>query len=73
MEKRFDTSGYLKADNRPLPIGKNKKVIAQMKDKLVGKIMAEFVALRARMYAFRKTDKGEEEKRCKRYKKVCGF
>ena len=24
MEKRFDTSGYSKDDNRPLPIGKNK-------------------------------------------------
>ena len=73
VEKRFDTSGHLKADNRPLHIGKNKKVIAQMKDKLVGKIMAEFVVLRAKMYAFRKIDKGEEEKRCQRYKKVCGF
>ena len=59
VEKRFDTSGYLKDDNRPLPIGKNKKVIGQMKDKLVGKIMAEFVALRAKMYAYRKIDKGE--------------
>ena len=25
VEKRFDTSGYSKDDNRPLPIGKNKK------------------------------------------------
>ena len=24
MEKRFDTSGYSKDDNRPLPIGKSK-------------------------------------------------
>ena len=24
MEKRFDTSGYSKDDNMPLPIGKNK-------------------------------------------------
>ena len=28
VEKRFDTSGYSKDDNRPLPIGKSKKVIA---------------------------------------------
>ena len=32
VEKRFDTSGYSKDDNRPLPIGKNKKVIDLMKD-----------------------------------------
>ena len=38
-QKSFDTSGYLKDDNRPLPIGKNKKVIGIMKDELAGKIM----------------------------------
>ena len=32
VEKRFDTSGYSKDDNRPLPIGKNKKVIGLMKN-----------------------------------------
>ena len=42
---RFDTSGYDKRDNRPLPIGKNKKVIGLMKDELAGKVMTEFVAL----------------------------
>ena len=30
VEKRFDISNY--DDNRPLPIGKNKKVIGLMKD-----------------------------------------
>ena len=72
VEKRFDTSGYSKDDNRPLPIEKNKNVIGLMKDKLGGKIMTEFVALRAKMYAYRKMDKGVEEKRCKGTKK-CVF
>ena len=53
VEKRFDTSGYSKDENRPLPIGKNKKVIGLMKDELGGKIMTEFVALRAKMHAYK--------------------
>ena len=57
VEKRFDTSGYSKDENRPLPIGKNKKVIGLMKDKLGGVIMTEFVALREKMYAYRKIDR----------------
>ena len=57
VEKRFDTSGYSKDENRPLPIGKNKKVIGLMKDKLGGKIMTEFVALREKMYAYRRIDR----------------
>ena len=56
VETRFDTSAYSKTDNRPLPIGKNKKVIGLMKDELSGKIMTEFVALRAKMYVYRKLD-----------------
>ena len=44
VEKKFDTSGYLKDDNRTLPIGRNKKVIGLIKDELGGKIMTEFVA-----------------------------
>ena len=71
VKKRFDTSGYSKDDNRPLPIGENKKVIGLIKDELGEKIMTEFVALRAKMYAYRKIDKGVEEKRCKGTKK-CG-
>ena len=34
VEKRFDTSNY--EVNRPLPTGKNKKVIALMKNELGG-------------------------------------
>ena len=37
VEKRFDTSNY--EANRPLPTGKNKKLIGLMKDELGGKIM----------------------------------
>ena len=34
VETRFDTSGYV--PDRPLPVGKNKKVIGLMKDELSG-------------------------------------
>ena len=73
VEKRFDTSGYSKDDNRPLPIGKNNKKIDQLKDELGGKIMTEFVALRAKMYAYREIDKEVEVRRYKGTKKcvVC--
>ena len=69
VKKRFDTSGYSKDDNRLLPIGQNKKMIGLMKDEFGGKIMTEFVALRAKMYAYRKIDKEVEKKRCKGIKK----
>ena len=59
----FDTSGYSKDDNKPLHIGKNKKVIDMTKDEVGGKIMTELVALRAK--AYRKIDKEVQEKRCK--------
>ena len=68
VETRFDTSGYSKEDARPLPIGLNKKVIGLMKDELGGKIMTEFVALRPKLYAYRKLD-GVEDKKCKGIKK----
>ena len=78
VETRFDTSRYSKDENRPLPIRKNKKVISLIKDKLRGKIMTEFIALRAKMYAYRKIDPltaqyehfvACDEKRCKGTKK----
>ena len=48
VEKRFETSNY--ECNRPLPKGKNKKVIGLMKDELGGNIMTEFMALRPKNY-----------------------
>ena len=50
-------------------MGENKKVIVLMKDELGRKIMTEFVALRAKMYAYRKIAKEVEEKCCKGTKK----
>ena len=66
VEKRFDTSNY--EVNRPLPTGKNKKVIGLMKDELGGKIMTEFVALRPKTYSYL-TDDGKENKKAKGTKK----
>ena len=65
VETRFDTSGYV--DNRPLPTGKNKKVIGLIKDELGGEIMKEFVSLRPKMYSYRVAN--SEPNKCKGIKK----
>ena len=67
IESRFDTSGYPNDGSRPLPIGKNKKVIGLIKDKLGGEIMKEFVSLRPKMYSYRVGN--SEPKKCKGIKK----
>ena len=66
VEKRFDTSNY--EVDRPLPTGKNKKVIGLMKDELGGKIIMEFVTLRPKTYSYL-TDDGKEDKKAKGTKK----
>ena len=66
VENRFDTSNY--EVKRPLPTGKNKKVIGLMKDELGGKIIMEFVTLRNKTYSFF-TDDGKEDKKAKGTKK----
>ena len=68
LERWFDTSNYDKKDNRPLPIGKNKKVIGLFKDELGGKSIVEFCALRAKAYAY-KLDDDTEMKKAKGTKK----
>ena len=62
VEEWSDTSKYDKNDKRPLPIGKSKKVIGKFKDELDEKIMTEFVALRAKAYAYKKEDDSEHKK-----------
>ena len=66
VENRFDTSNY--EASRPLPRGKNKKVIGLMKDELGGKIIMEFVTLRPKTYSFL-TDDGKEDKKAQVTKK----
>ena len=66
VEKRFDTSNY--EVNRPLPTGKNKKVIGLVKDELGGKTITEFVTLRPKTYSY-STDDGKEDEKAKGPKK----
>ena len=56
VEGKYDTSNYI--CERPLPIGKNKKVIGLMKDELGVNIMEEFIGLRPKCYSYL-TDDGK--------------
>ena len=56
-------------NKRPLPIGVNKKVPGLFKNDLGGKITKEFVALRAKAYAYL-DDGGNEHKNLKVPKSV---
>ena len=60
VETRFDTSNY--ELYRPLPKGKNKKVIGLMKDELGGEIMKEFAILRAKTYSYLRHNNDENKK-----------
>ena len=66
VEKSFDTSNY--ECDRPLPTGKNKKVIGLMKNELGGKVITEFVTLRSKTYSYL-TDYFNEDKKAKGTKK----
>ena len=48
----YDTSNYDENDKRPLLISKNKNLIGLFKDKLGGRIMNGFCALRAKTYLY---------------------
>ena len=65
IETRSDTSNF--EIDRPSPKRKSKKVIGLMKDELGGKVMKEFVGLRAKAYSYLK-DNNDEDKKAKRTK-----
>ena len=52
VKKWFDTSNYDENDDRPLPIGMNRKVIGLFEDELGGKIKTEFVGIRPKTYPY---------------------
>ena len=66
VDNRFDTSNY--EVKRPLPTGKNKKVIGLMKDELGGEIIMEFIVLRPKTYSYL-TDYYKIDKKAKGTKK----
>ena len=66
VKHRFDTSEY--PPNHLIPSGFNKKVLGMFKDEAGGKVIDEFVGLRAKSYSY-KMFEGEESKKCKGVKK----
>ena len=73
VEKWFDTSNYDEDDKRLLPTGKNKKLICLFKDELGGKIIKEFVGLRAKIYACLIDDNNEYKKAKETKKCECDY
>ena len=68
VRDRFDTSDYPENHPSGIPTGINKKVLGKFKDEVAGKIIKEFVGLRAKLYSFKMEDE-TENKRCKGVKK----
>ena len=66
VEARFDTSKY--ELDRPFPKWKMKKQILLMAAELIGKVLKEFVTLRAKIYIYLIVD-GSEDKKAKGTKK----
>ena len=62
FERWLDTTNHDNNDKRPVPMGKNKKVIGMFKDELGGKIMKEFCTLRTKTYAYLMNDDSEKKK-----------
>ena len=68
VKDRFDTSDYPPNHPSGIPTGCNKKVLGVFKDEVAGKIIEEFVGLRAKLYSY-KMFEGKESKKCKGIKK----
>ena len=69
VKDRFDTSDYPPNHPSGIPSGFNKKVLGVFKDEVKGKVIDEFVGLRAKLYSYRMFE-GKESKKCKGIKKA---
>ena len=69
VKDRFDTSNYPENHPSGIPTGINNKVLGMFKDEAGGKIIKEFVGLRAKLYSY-KMNEGKENKKCKGIKKA---
>ena len=61
VERWFATSNYDENDERPLPIGKNKKVLGLFEVELGGRIMKHFCALRVKTRVYLMDDGAEHD------------
>ena len=68
LTSRFDTSNYPPNHPSGIPSGLNKKVLGMFKDEAGGKVIDEFVGLRAKLYSYKMLE-GEESKKCEGIKK----
>ena len=68
VKDKFDTSNYPPNHPSGITSGMNKKVLGMFKDEAGGKIIEEFIRLRAKLYPYRMLE-GEEENKCKGVKK----
>ena len=68
VKHSFDTSDYPPGHPSGIPFGFNKKVLCMFKDEVAGKVMDEFVGLRAKLYSY-KMLAGVERKKKKKKKK----
>ena len=62
VKHRFDTSDYPPHHPSGIPSGLNKKVLGMFKDEDNGKVINEFVGLRAKLYSY-EMQEGEECKK----------
>ena len=69
VESKFDTSNFPPSHPSGIIAGKNKKVVGMFKDEAGGKIIEEFVGLRAKLYSYKMFESKKEEKKCKGVKK----
>ena len=67
VKHRFDTSDYPPNHPSGIPSGLNKKVIGMFKDEAGGKVLDEFVGLKAKLYSY-KMFEGEQSKNVRELK-----